>query len=406
MVTLFVSSLTGFFLFSYLQVVRQQQTMVKRSEAWNGALAAAEAGAEEALAQLNPGVPLPIVDRTANGWGAPSGGLYGPMSRTLSPGAYDVVFTTDTFPTIYATGYVSVAGIPATLARTIRVNTTNVPLFTAGLSAMNNINMSGNGIVSDSFNSSLPTLSNNGSYDPTRASTNGDVASMAGVVNVANANIQGSVLLGPGAADTVKPNGTVTGGVINDFNFDFPDVILPQTSWLPAMTTNLTIDGVSYQYVFTTSTGDYSINGLNGSVYVGTNSHIRLKVTGNASPSIIRVAGLGTDAGSLQFFMDGPTFNLSGQSIVDGGVPNNLSYLGTTNNTSINCSGNATFIGTIYAPEASFKLGGGGSSTYDFIGAAIVNNATVNGHFQFHYDEALLTTGPIRGYAAASWQEL
>src|SRR5438270_5282500 len=202
------------------------------------------------------------------------------MSRNLSASSYGVVFTTDTHPIIYSTGYVSVASIPASLSRVVRINTKNVPLFTAAMSAKFNINMNGSSIVSDSFNSSVASQSNNGSYQASLASTNGDVASMYGVVNVGNANVQGSVLLGPSATDTVKVNGTVTGGVYNDFNFDFPDVLLPQTSWLPVGATNVTIDGVAYQYVITTSTGDYTINNLNGSLYIGTNSHIRLQLTG------------------------------------------------------------------------------------------------------------------------------
>src|SRR5215467_14226557 len=105
MVTLFMASLFGLFLFSYLYLVRNQNSTTMRSQAWNSAFGMAEAGVEEALAQLNPGAPLPTNDRTANGWGNASGGLYGPMSRDLSAGSYKVVYTTETLPTIYSTGY-------------------------------------------------------------------------------------------------------------------------------------------------------------------------------------------------------------------------------------------------------------------------------------------------------------
>jgi len=30
----------------------------------------------------------------------------------------------------------------------------------------------------------------------------------------------------------------------------------------------------------------------------------------------------------------------------------------------------------------------------------------MNGHYDFHYDQALGRTGPARGYLATSWQEL
>ncbi len=405
LVTLFVASLFGMFLFSYLYLVRNQNMLVYRSQAWNAAMGLAEAGIDEALAQLNPAAPQPpVVDRTANGWGAPSGGLYGPMTRTLSNGWYSVLYTSDTFPVLYATGYVSIPSLSATLSRAIQVTTTNVPLFAVAMAAIGDINMNGNNLVTDSFDSSSTNLSNNGLYSSSKASTNGDVASVAGIVNVGNANINGMVLLGPTATNTIKNNGVITGGVTNDFNATFPDVVLPQTSWLAPTLVNQVIGLLTYSYVFTQS-GDYVINNLSGSIYVDTNVVVRLRLTGSASPSNITVAGPGVGS-RLTVYMDGPSFTLSGQSTVDGGVAANFAYYGTTNNTTIKLSGNASFIGTIYAPDADLTLGGGGSNTYDFSGSTITKTVTMNGHFDFHYDQALLNQGPARGYSATSWKEL
>jgi Tfp pilus assembly protein PilX len=412
MVTLFMVGLIGFFLYAYLYSARTQRILVARSQAWNAALGLAEAGAEEALAQLNPGAPSPTIDRSANGWGGPVGGLYGPMARTLTDGNYSVVINDDTWPIIYATGYVAVASIPATLARTIKVTTTNSPLFTVAMAAVYNIDLKGNNVGTDSFNSAISTLSSNGFYSPAYTSTNGDIASIQGLVNVGNANVNGSVLLGPTASDSLSKNGFITGGVSNDFNVDFESVVVPQTNWLPAISTNLTIDGISYQYVFPSlplSTGVpayYSISGLSGNVYIGTNQNVTLLLSGSASPNNIRVAGTGTNSGDLVLYMDGPSFTLGGNDSVDGGNAANLTYYGTTNNTQISFNGNASFTGTIYAPQADFKLGGGGINTYDFVGASVTRSVTMNGHFNFHYDENLLRAGPRKGFVAASWQEL
>src|SRR5262249_5472909 len=87
MVTLFIAFLFGMFLYSYLNSVQEQKGLVARSQAWNAALSAAEGGIDEALAQLNPGAPQPVIDRTANGWGAASGNLYGPVSRSFNSGS-------------------------------------------------------------------------------------------------------------------------------------------------------------------------------------------------------------------------------------------------------------------------------------------------------------------------------
>jgi hypothetical protein len=423
MVTLFMLSLISFFLYAYLYTAREQRSLVSRSEGWNAALGLAEAGIEEALAQVNPGASVMSIDRTANGWGAAAGGFYGPMSRTMTNGTYSVVITTDPFPILYATGYVAVPSIPANLTRVVRVTTTNAPLFSAVLAAKYNIDMGGNTMFTDSFNSSNPNQSENGRYPvdylTTRTSTNGDVASVQGLVNVANANINGQLLLGPTASDSISKNGAVTGGVTNDFNYEFEDVVMPQTNWLPPLTTNMTIATATgtntfsygYQYVFgpggayPNGAGYYTIDSVASSIYVS-NVNVTLKLTGNATPPVIWVDGLGTNAGKLTIYMDGPSFTVNGGSTVDGGMAANLSYYGTTNNTSITFNGSASFTGTIYAPEADFKLNGGGSGIYDFVGAGVLRSVSINGHFDFHYDEALANTGPKRGFVPNSWQEL
>lgn len=414
MVTLFMACLFGMFLFSYLYLVRNQKVLVSRSQAWNGSIAAAEAGVEEALAQLNPGITLTTIDRTANGWGSPSGGLYGPMTRSLPiGGTYGVVYTTDPFPTIYSTGYVSIPYLGANISRVVRVTTTNAPVFNVAMGAKLNIDFKGNGIATDSFNSALPMLSSNGMYVSTMTSTNGDVASIGGIVNVGNGTVNGSVFLGPNASDSVLANGTITGGVTNDFNVDFPDVVVPNVNWLPAVALPLTVDGVTYNYVFdniiplANLSGYYSINGLNGSIYVGTNTHVTLLLTGSkATATLIRVAGVGSTSGQLTVYDDTAQFNLSGSDTIDSGNALNFTYFGTTNNTSVSLSGNASFTGTIYAPEANVSMGGGGSTTYDFVGSLIANSITMNGHFRFHYDENLTAVGPRKGFIPNSWTEL
>ena len=416
MVSLFILTLMGFFLYAYLYTTSTQRSLMAHSQGWNTALGLAEAGIEEALGQLNPGAPIPIVDRTANGWGAAVGGFYGPMSRSLSNGTYSVVFTTDPFPVLYATGYVGIPSISANLTRVLRVTTTNAALFSAVLAAKFNINLGGNSMYTDSFNSLYANQSDNGRYpvnDLSKTSTNGDVASFEGLVNVANTDIKGQLLLGPSAGYSISANGSITGGVTNDFNYEFEDVVMPQTNWLPPITTNLVIGTNTYQYVFgpnasyANGSGYYTVSGISSgsSIYVS-NAIVTLKITGNAAPQWIEVDGAGTNAGNLTIYMDGANFSITGGSTVDGGLASNLSYYGTTNNTQITFGGNAAFTGTIYAPEADFKLNGGGSSSYNFVGAAVLRSVSMNGHFNFHYDEALATTGPKRGFIPNSWKEL
>jgi len=80
--------------------------------------------------------------------------------------------------------------------------------------------------------------------------------------------------------------------------------------------------------------------------------------------------------------------------------------LGLSTNTKLNLSGNSQFTGAIYAPNADFNLGGGGSEVYDFIGSSVTKSVTLNGHYNFHYDEQLEKSGPMRVLVVTSWNEI
>jgi choice-of-anchor A domain-containing protein len=79
---------------------------------------------------------------------------------------------------------------------------------------------------------------------------------------------------------------------------------------------------------------------------------------------------------------------------------------GLPTNTKIAISGNAAFTGVIYAPQADVTMNGGGNDGYDVVGAIVANTAKLNGHFRFHYDEALGRAKILSRYSVASWREL
>jgi hypothetical protein len=148
-----------------------------------------------------------------------------------------VTYTTESWPTIYSTGYVRVPDLSATLARVIRVLTTNVPLFNVAIAGRTNIDMNGNGLSTDSFNSSLTNLSTNGRYDSAKTSTNGDVAVLYGTLDLGNHTVAGDAYLGPTVTLSGSPS-QISGGIANDYNYDYPDVVAPDTSgWFSLFTT-------------------------------------------------------------------------------------------------------------------------------------------------------------------------
>ncbi|MFA6543061.1 MAG: hypothetical protein WCS99_01465 [Limisphaerales bacterium] len=131
----------------------------------------------------------------------------------------------------------------------------------------------------------------------------------------------------------------------------------------------------------------------------------RLYVRGSVSESGGRAITV-ANSGTLQMWVSG-SISLSGQAAVNStGDALRMMVYGLPTCTSATFSGNATWTGTLYAPQAALTFNGGGSDTVDFIGAAIVGSAQLNGHFSFHYDENLGRNGPSSSFVIDSWVEL
>jgi hypothetical protein len=94
--------------------------------------------------------------------------------------------------------------------------------------------------------------------------------------------------------------------------------------------------------------------------------------------------------------MEGSSFSTSGNGNINNlsQQASNFELFGRPSNTSISIGSLAAFSGTVYAPQADFSLGGGGNTTYDFVGASVTKTVTVNGHFNFHFDENVSRVGP------------
>lgn len=150
--------------------------------------------------------------------------------------------------------------------------------------------------------------------------------------------------------------------------------------------------------------GDYYLSGINNAdVLVRGNA--RLHVAGSVSESGGKAISV-TSSGTLQMWVAGD-IRLSGQAAINAtGDSLRLSVYGLPTCTSATFSGNATWTGTLYAPAAELGFNGGGADTVDFIGAAIVGSAQLNGHFSFHYDENLGRNGPSSSFVIDSWAEL
>ena len=70
--------------------------------------------------------------------------------------------------------------------------------------------------------------------------------------------------------------------------------------------------------------------------------------------------------------------------------------------TSIQYTGNAKFVGTMYAPSADLKIAGGGNTCGAFVGKSV----KIAGDGVFHFDEALMGDPRDGRFVATSWEEI
>jgi hypothetical protein len=457
LVSIVITAILGFTLASYLYLVETQSKSVARSQIWNNAMIVTEAGVEDALQLLNKykgGDDLDAWTTTyaADGW-AKNGNVYS-VTRFMDAAktTYYTVWITNNLstPTIRSfgnvpkpaafvsktpVGFLAVQGVQvaaAPLARSVQVQTKKDALFNVCMAALGAIDLKGNNVASDSFDSAdiyNGIWNVNGYYTNTLRKAGGDIVTnntfTNSVLNVGNADIGGKVITGPLGSITIGANGTVgdipwiedaanngkikPGWSANDLNVVFQDVTLPTTTWNSAAGAgtggSATINGKNYDHVFSYP-GDYSIAD-NGTIYVGTNVHVRLNITVSTfKPNYIYVAGKGAFAGKMTAYLSGQNATLGTEHMTQSGKAENLAFLGLPTCKDIAYKGNGDFTGVIYAPQADFQLAGGGSGYIDFIGSSVTKTVQMNGHYHFHYDENLKKVGPNNGYIATTWREV
>ena len=178
-------------------------------------------------------------------------------------------------------------------------------------------------------------------------------------------------------------------------NYTYPMFAVTTTTY---STNNQTITAW-YDYIL--DDGNYQLGTLNGSVYVRGKAKLYVSTTLNMSALVI------DPNKKLDLYCAPGSAAIAGNTAWNSDrTADSFGFWGLPTCTSVSFSGNAGFTGTIYAPNAAFTLNGGGNNTIDFIGASIAKSVTLNGHFNFHYDEALGKFGPTRGWVVKSWNEI
>jgi hypothetical protein len=418
-ITLVLAGILVVTLGAYLAWVQTQNKLIAESQGWNAALAAAEAGIEEGLAQVNVGFGTNYAASAQLNWGNSIAGQFGPKSTALDSGSNSTIIIDGVpGPTIISTGFVTAPMMSKTSMRVVRVTTALSSAFGNAMVALQDITFNGNNIAIDSFDSSDSNYSTGGLYDAAKRKAGGDVASTYGIVNIGNADVNGKVRTGPNATLSInQQNGFVgdlnwtgpgiqSGWWVKDFNMEVRSVSAPDTTSYVQPGSQ----GTTNKYVLANGNykldtdlslqaGDTMLVTGDSTLYVSGNVTMQGS-SGNKNAASITIA----PGATLKIYVAGTSATFT--QVNTTGTAKSFQYYGLPSNTSLSWGGNAGYIGTIYAPQATLSLGGGGNNHFDYQGACICNSITMNGHFNFHYDEDLKRHGPSSGFAVSSWQEL
>jgi len=406
MVALVIAGVVGLALLSYLSMTSSQNVMTARSQTWNSALPLVEAGIEEAMAHLTASPN----DWGLHGWNGKTGFCY--LRRDMGEGYYVITISNRTAPTIIAAGYVRAPFSTNYIARVVRVGLIMKPQIGPGLGAKSTIEMNGNKLSVDSFDSSDPLYSAaDGGYASSKRKAGVVVATNLGItdaIDSGGADIFGHVATGPGGSVSTLKNGVVgdlawhktsskgiePGFTTEDADIPFPTIVAPVSGSSPPLDLlgNIVLgDGV------------YEIGSLTGNVIV----------TGKATLIVRTVFDIaGADAihintnGSLKIYNYAAkaVFGSGSYNYVGGGEAKYLRYFGMPGNTEITFKGNTSFVGVLYAPDADLITAGGGSGV-NFCGASLTKSVSMNGSYAFHYDEELIKEAED-GYIIATWDEV
>jgi len=406
-----------------------------RSHRWNQAFHLAESAVEVGIAEYNYQYSLggSGVGFQANGWSG-SGGTYSKTVSNLLDTSGKVVGTIQVTasgigasnPTFTGVGTVTSGnyGGPS-LCRAVRVTLAGTgSLFPMAIVSKSAIPLSGNNYI-DSYDSSDPTKSNNGLYIASKKQANGNIATVSTANNAVsmsgNADVNGTIATAPGGTVTMSANaqmgptfsspatsvaqGTANGWITHAFQTSIPDATVPATlssaSSVPGGQINFSANNTG-----TLSSGDWKATSLSlsgNSVYTISGT-VRIYVTGNVSISG-NAQMIITPGSSLTVYVGGASVSVSGNGVANNAVkPANNQWYGLPTSTSWTLSGNGSWVGTVYAPEAAFSNSGNG----DMSGSVIASSVTMSGNGQFHYDESLKNSsgGAATSYNVASWQEL
>lgn len=403
---LILSSISG----TYLSVANQELKMALRTARLQGAMNVAEAGAEEAIYSI-----------LKENWGS-AGWSEIQSNEYLKSFSLTQYYNTEGIGKVYvnnndATAPIllcegRVTGSFGEVRKQIRIDLKTRGLFANGLTSKDGVTMNGNNVFVDSYNS------NDGPYEPlinqNDRGTVGSVSVKVDAGDIQNAEIYGYVATG-GSAPQVGSKGRIYGKdtpsgtkidetrVSRDFYAEFESITNPfdMSSASTSINPNSTIGspGASSPEIYKVhdlDVGSSDVLTIDGPVVIEVDDDFEVK-------GEVKI----TDNGKVQFYVK-DDISVGGNGLVNENEPSRLAIFGMNTNPGeqdIKLHGNGALSAAVYAPYADLDLKGGGSKGV-FFGAAVADEITMNGNYEFHYDEALDDFNTKRQFKIIHWEEI
>ena len=300
------------------------------------------------------------------------------------------------------------------VSRRIEAVVRPVSAFDQAIMSVGVCDLTNQNIVVDSYDSSDPTKSTNGLYDPAKRQENGDIATDGQLIEAGNAQIYGDVATNAG---TVSGAANITGIERTDFYQEPIPVGAPSwtaiNSLISVVTDSTTIIASAIQgsatsrYVLSeiTLSGNKTLT-IAGNP-LGTHTYVEIYVTGD-----INVNGIGqivVQPGVTATIYFAGNVDISGNGVLNSNnQPGDLMLYGiqppTGTTKHVNIGGNSQITASIYAPGHDVTVNGAGTNGHVY-GSIVGKTVTMTGVSNLHYDESLSSRGMINNYKIASWFE-
>jgi len=286
-----------------------------------------------------------------------------------------------------------------------------VSAFDQAIMSVGVVDLTNQNIVVDSYDSTDPTKSTNGLYDPAKRQENGDIATDGQLIEAGNAQIYGDVATNAG---TVSGAANITGVERTDFYQEPIPVGAPSWNSSPSLvtgTTTINADATKGSAASRYTLSSISLSG-NKTLMVagnpnGSQTYIEIYVTGDIS-----VSGTGqivVQPGVTATIYFAGNVDISGNGVLNSNnQPSDLMLYGiqppTDTSEHVSIGGNSQITASVYAPGHDVTVNGGGTNGHVY-GSVVGKTVTMTGVSNLHYDERLGATGMVNNYKIVSWFE-